>query len=167
MKKTLLFIIAMAISTILASGGAFAAHSVQKEIAVKAEIAESITMTKTDGSPFNSLKLEYQQEADSQGFYKFPKFFGSQSIKIISRQGGGVRIRLAEVFSMSDINGKNRTIHPDVYIKTKGVFRRLTTTSKLRFSTGHTVLHVVAEEYNAKPGDKYTGTLKFIMESVP
>lgn len=99
MKKTLLSIITMAIVAILASNSAYAAHSVQKDISVEAKIAESIiiTMDKADGTPFNSLELEYGPYS-AGGMEK--ALSGVQSIKITAPQSTKVRISLAEEFVM-------------------------------------------------------------------
>ncbi|CNK65815.1 Uncharacterised protein [Yersinia mollaretii] len=177
MKRTLLFIITMAISTILASGGAFAAHSIQKEIAVEAEIVESliITMDKADGSPFNSLKLTHAPRHLGSGYvfqdYAFGPSFSylvaTQPVKITALQGTKVQISLAEEFVMHHAKGEDVRLYPDVYIDGEELSILDGYDIILKNKEKDVTLEVVARDYLTQPGDKYTGVLKLLMESVP
>ncbi|WP_145520791.1 CS1 type fimbrial major subunit [Yersinia mollaretii] len=166
MKKTLLSIITM---LILASSSAFAAHSVQKDISVEAEIAESIIMTKADGSSFNYLELGYQPPQpvsnNPASAFQRPRLSGSQPIKIISSQGEKVRMSLVEKLEMSKTKGGTEIFHPYVYINNL----MLGTNRWVGFTLSNKELTAVlkvarAVPSDAKPGDKYTGVLKLVME---
>lgn len=173
MKKTLLSIITMAIVT---SSTAYAAHSVQKDIVVEAEIVEPLILTKADGSPLNSLKLlpdlEYTR-MQSSGPNRDPRgsqdpiYLGvRQAVKITANQGAKVKISLAEDFDM--LNTGRKSLSPSVYIDNLkldfGKSHKLMLDNKAQTSE----LRVVgAPPRDAEAGEKYTGILKLVMESVP
>ncbi|CNF35398.1 CS1 type fimbrial major subunit [Yersinia mollaretii] len=165
MKKTLLSIITMAI---LASGTVFAAHAVQKDIAVEAEIAESliITMDKADGSPFNSLELGYYMGVKSQGTKD--RLVGQQSIKITANQGAKVKILLAERFVMHHAK-KDQKLYP--FVRITDFNRRIehileNNQSAILARSNNVALTVLVPDANTIPVGEYTGVLKFIMESI-
>ncbi|CQD38395.1 alpha-related fimbriae minor subunit 1 [Yersinia mollaretii] len=168
MKKTLLSIITMAIVT---SNTAYAAHSVQKDIVVEAEIAEPLILTKADGSPLNSLKLDYlpeQGDASSEFYFESPAALKvRQSIKITANKDARVKLSLAENFYMVGTNGENDRLYPDIFINEnmlQGVDYDYEFTPDNRVQE----LRLEAEvPEDAKPGDKYTGVLKLVMESAP
>ncbi|WP_145520792.1 CS1 type fimbrial major subunit [Yersinia mollaretii] len=169
MKKTLLSIITMAIVT---SSTAYAAHSVQKDIVIEVEIAESLILTKADGSPLNSLKLDYKPDrwtaTSSEGGMMVydPELTVIQPVKITTSQGAKVKVSLAEEFYMSDIKGENELLYPDVYIGGQQLSFEENTELALD-NKATTTLEISAEPEDVKPGDKYTGVLKLVMESAP
>ncbi|EEQ09951.1 hypothetical protein ymoll0001_36990 [Yersinia mollaretii ATCC 43969] len=168
MKKTLLSIITMAIVT---SNTAYAAHFVQKDIVVEAEIVEPLILTKADGSTFNNIQLEYKPEKwngiGSHLVFSPAKLTVKQPIKIIANQGARVKLSLAENFYMAGANGENDRLYPDVFIDDnmlQGV------DDDYEFTPDNRVQELRLETEvpdNAKSGDKYTGVLKLLMESAP
>lgn len=175
MKRTLLSIITM---VILASGSAYAAHSVQKEIAVEAEIAESliITMDKADGSPFNSLELTldpsyrgagYIPHINSDSLGPNPGYLAAiQPVKITAPQDTKVEISFAEEFVMHHVKGEDKQLYPDVYIDGEELFLSVGYEVIFKNKVRDITLEVVVQDSGTKPGDKYTGVLKLLMESV-
>lgn len=176
MKKPLFSIMTM---VILTSSTAYAAHSVQKDIVVEAEISESliITMDKADGSPFNSLELTldpsyggagYIPQANSDSLGPNPGYLVAiQPVKITAPQDTKVEISFAEEFVMHHVKGEDKQLYPDVYIDGEELFlsgeHEVIFKNKVRDIT----LEVVVQDSHTKPGDKYTGVLKLVMESVP
>ncbi|CNK82097.1 Uncharacterised protein [Yersinia enterocolitica] len=174
MKKTLFSIITMAIVAILASGSAYAAQSVQKNIAVEAEIVESliITMDKVDGSPFDSLELTLNSGYFGVGYVysgpheSAPKYLvATQPVKITAHQGTKVQIALAEVFVMHHVKGEDKRLYPDVYIDGEELFLLDGYDIVLKNKEKDVTLEVVVQDSGTQPGDKYTGVLKILMES--
>lgn len=169
MKKILLSIITMAI---VASNSAYAANSTQKDILVEVEISEPLILTKADGSPFNSIQLEYNSGRWNgmigyHARYYPAKFTAEQPIKITATQGTKIKISLAENFYMSDIKGGNGLLSPDVFID-ENILQDVDDDHEFTPDKGVQELRVEAEVLeDAKPGDKYTGVLKLVMESVP
>ncbi|CNI22099.1 CS1 type fimbrial major subunit [Yersinia mollaretii] len=168
MKKTLFSIITMVIVT---SSSAYAAHSLQKDILVEAEISEPLILTKADGSPFNGIQLEYKPEKwngiGSHLMFSPAKLTVKQPIKITANQGVRVKLSLAENFYMSDIKGGNGLLSPDVFID-ENMLQGVDDDHEFTPDKGVQELRVEAEvPEDAKPGDKYTGVLKLVMESVP
>ncbi|CQD38397.1 hypothetical protein [Yersinia mollaretii] len=173
MKKTLLSIITMAIVT---SSSAYAAHSVQKDISIEVEIAESliITMNKADGTPFNSLNLTLDHNYFGTGYVHSDSSFSAapsylvatQPVKITALQDTKVEISLAEEFVMHHAKGEDKRLYPNVHIDDEELSLLSGSEIILKNKEKDVTLEVVVQDSGTQPGDKYTGILKLVMEYV-